>query len=140
MVPFPILFLLASLLASQVIVAQTVSSATYTVGGANVPSGADPSKSSVDIIDSDLFDNNELSLGLTGFFQVDEGGNWVSDDVNTRLWCDGSHVRGSDGTSGENPAEVFLKVTFRDSAGNVINDANGNPITYETATQDVRCL
>jgi hypothetical protein len=118
---------------SSLAVGQSVSSASLSIGGGDVPATADASNSTVDILDSDLLDNDELELGLKGFISKDADGNWVTKDVNTKLFCDDGQVKGNNDGSGENPAEVFVRVTFRDAAGAVVK-------VVETTTKTVKCL
>jgi hypothetical protein len=113
--------------------AQSVSSATFSIGGGQVPVTAVASNTTVDILDSDTLVNDELELGLTNCIHQDDDGNWVTDDVNTKLFCDGGEVKGNNEGSGENPAEVFVRVTFRDAAGEILK-------FVETSTKSVKCL
>jgi hypothetical protein len=113
--------------------AQSVSSATYLIGGSAVPSHADASKTSVDIIDSDPLWNDPLATGLLGFIGKDSNGNWVTSNVNTVLFCEDGEVRGPAGGSGENPANVFVRVTFRDSNNRVLK-------VIDTGTKNIKCV
>lgn len=124
------IWLLAVLSAS--LCAQSVSSATFVIGGGVIPAGADPSKTLVDIIDWDPLSNDPLLTGLLGFLEEDDSGNLISRDVNTVLYCQDGEVRGDNGGSGEYTANVFLRVTFRNSAGDVLK-------VHDTATKNVSC-
>lgn len=115
------------------VTAQSVTSATFTIGGGSIPAGADLSKTTVDIIDWDPLLNDPLATGLLGFLTEDDSGNLVSNDVNTVLFCQDGEVRGDDGGSGETIADVFLRVVFRDSNNNVLK-------VVDTAYKNVQCL
>jgi hypothetical protein len=121
------------LLMASAAIGQSVSSASFTIGGANVPLGADPSKTSVDIIDWDPISNDVLESGLLGFIAPDTDGNWVTDDVNTTLFCLDGEVAGDAGASGENPSNIFVRVTFRDANNKVLK-------VVDSGTQNVRCI
>lgn len=118
---------------STIALAQTVSSATFSIGGAVVPPTAVAANSSVDIIDWDPISNDVLEVGLMNFVTKDADGNWVTKDVNTKLFCDDGEVKGNNDGSGENPANVFVRVVFRDAANNVVK-------IVETTTKDVKCV
>lgn len=113
--------------------AQTVSSATFFIGGGDVPAGADPSRTTVDIIDSDPLVDDVLARSILGFLEPDAFGNLTTKDVNTVLFCQDGEVRGPAGGSGENPANIYVRVVFRNSANQVLG-------VIETGTKNVKCL
>ena len=118
---------------SAAALAQTVTSATFSIGGGVVPATAVAANSTVDILEWDPIANDVLETGLMNFVSKDADGNWVTKDVNTKLFCDDGEVKGNNEGSGENPADVMVRVTFRDAENKIVK-------IVVTSTKEVKCL